>query len=800
MNRILFSTMLTTALLGGTLAAQSVSPSGPAGSAFPADDTHGEVVELEEYVAVANATQRANVLVNSEILESTAPTQNVLNILNTLPGVSVNQGDAFGGDDWSTSISMRGFQTTRDSSQLGYTVDGLPNGNTNYGGGTKPNRFVEPENVQAVSVSQGSADIGSPAAQALGGTIEYRTVEPTLSAGATASVAFGDHNARRFFGRYNTGLLGGHTRAWVSVSKQYQNRWMDIGGQGYTDRFHISARSLSDLGALELGLRFSYDDVYENNYDSVTLDDYAANPRWDGLTGEWTGRPAIDQNYILGWATVRENTLISARLGTKRDEARRLRWQVEPYLHHQDGRGDWVPPYLRMGWDEAGNPVADAPFAAVQARAFFQDADGNLLPVGDPSEAPEGVVFYTPSDPFDIESYPEEVREGTIPVQSFRTSLYGFDRYGATFSAEFDVNEDNTLLAGGWIERLDRDWARSWQKIIDTRIGYAWDRRPYWYDFKSKLTTDTLQLYIQDTMRLGSLTLAAGLKTFFVDIGYRDLYGVRDDREWNSDSDLLPSVGFTWDLGEDRGQVFGNFARNFSAIVDEIITREVSPSLEPETADSFDLGYRIARGGFAATASAYYAKFDNRIVFVTPRTEGGVTEINYDIGQGGGYVNVGGIESKGLELAVNADISRSFGTYWAMTLNDSQYTRSVPENGVVGGNEVAGSPGFMLNGSVFYRSGPFHAVLSGKYTGERYGTLDNGEKLPAFTVFDLALTYRFVDGGQAGLLRNASAGIRIQNLLDEEYLAGIDGGASVSRGYYFIGAPRTAMFTLSFEL
>ena len=65
------------------------------------------------------------------------PLTSVLAVADNLPGVSVHEGDPFGFDDWSTTVSVRGFQLNLDEQQLGITVDGLPNGNSNYGGGAK---------------------------------------------------------------------------------------------------------------------------------------------------------------------------------------------------------------------------------------------------------------------------------------------------------------------------------------------------------------------------------------------------------------------------------------------------------------------------------------------------------------------------------------------------------------------------------------------------------------------------------------------------------------------------------------
>jgi iron complex outermembrane recepter protein len=590
--------------------------------------------------------------------------------------------------------------------------------------------------------------------------------------------------------------MAGGASAYVSVSDQRHHRWMDTGSQGYSDRFHVDTKARLFLGNVTVTPRFSYDDSYENNYNGVTLAEFAANPEWDNLTGNWTGQPLIDQNYILGWATVRENWLGAVRF--EADAAPALKLHVHPYWHHQKGRGDWLPPYQRLGYTANGARVDAAPLAAVQARAFFQDAAGNPIPVGDPATAPAGVTFYDASNPYDLGTYPEAVRAGAKPISSFRTSEYEFDRYGTTFGATWEIDERNTLKFGGWYEQLRRDWGRDWHRVVDATVGYEWDRRPYWTDFASELETDTLMLYVQDTVRLGDLTVSLGVKQFYVDLGYRDVYGVNPSKSFDSDSDILPSIGFVYSL-DGAGQLFGGYTENFSAVLDEVITRDLSRSLEPETADSFDFGYRITRGPFSASAAVYYADFNNRITFVTPRTVNGVTEINYDIGQGGGYVNVGGIESRGAEIAVSVDVTENVGAYVTATWNESEYTRTIPENGVVAGHRVVGSPEWLFAATGFYQAGPMRASLSGKYTGSRYGTLDNREELGGTTTWDASLGYQMAQG--VGPFRGVSAALYVTNLLDKSYLAGLDGGGSATAGsgYYFIGAPRTVSAALTLE-
>ncbi|CAM5222856.1 TonB-dependent receptor plug domain-containing protein [Alishewanella longhuensis] len=113
-----------------------------------------------------------------------APIGNVMDLIDSLPGINVGQGDAFGGDDYTTTISMRGFVIDRADQQLGITIDGVPNGGSAYAGGSKANRYLDTENTRLVEVGQGSADIASASLDALGGTINFVSANPEMEASA----------------------------------------------------------------------------------------------------------------------------------------------------------------------------------------------------------------------------------------------------------------------------------------------------------------------------------------------------------------------------------------------------------------------------------------------------------------------------------------------------------------------------------------------------------------------------------------------------------------------------------------
>ncbi|MBU2277747.1 MAG: TonB-dependent receptor plug domain-containing protein, partial [Gammaproteobacteria bacterium] len=328
--------------------------------------TQPAVLKAEESVATAEASIEVmsvtgrKVAYANNVTDETAklaksPVGNVMDLINNLPGVNVSQGDAFGADDYTTIVTMRGFVIDRADQQLGITVDGIPNGGSAYAGGSKANRYLDAENTQLVEVGQGASDIASASLDALGGTINFVSSNPQAERSAQYGFTRGSFNARRDFIRFDSGEVFGNTTAYASVSDSFNNRWIGTGSNGYSDRLHFEAKSVTELENTKITARLSYDDTHEDNYQPVSLEQFEKTPRWDGLTNVWTGDPDIDQNFAEAWSTLRENTLgyVKAEF-TLQDN---LALTVTPYLHQQTGRGDWLPPYQHYVTDANGNRV-----------------------------------------------------------------------------------------------------------------------------------------------------------------------------------------------------------------------------------------------------------------------------------------------------------------------------------------------------------------------------------------------------------------------------------------------------------
>jgi outer membrane receptor protein involved in Fe transport len=240
-------------------------------------------------------------------------------------------------------------------------------------------------------------------------------------------------------------------------------------------------------------------------------------------------------------------------------------------------------------------------------------------------------------------------------------------------------------------------------------------------------------------------------------------------------------------------ELFAGYAENFAAIKDTVLERDASTltEIQPETADNFDVGFRYNSDVIDASVTFYKIDFENRVTFLPPDSpEQG---IDFNIGTNGSYINVGGIESEGVEASVSIQLSEYFSFYGSFTSNESIYKDVPSELGlnIQAGNTVFGSVEDMWVGSLDYNKGNYSAGLSVKHVGDRFIDAANSIVADAYTVTDLYAGVN-VDLAVEGI-QNMQVRFTLNNLTDESYLGGIAGQSA------WIGAPRTAAVNLQFS-
>ena len=114
-------------------------------------------------------------------IQKLLPGSNALKAVETLPGVVFQTADPWGIDEQNEQLFIHGFSTQ----QLGYTLDGVPLGDQQYGNynGLSPARAVSSENIARVDLSTGAAALRVASTSNLGGAIETVSRDPSKSFG-----------------------------------------------------------------------------------------------------------------------------------------------------------------------------------------------------------------------------------------------------------------------------------------------------------------------------------------------------------------------------------------------------------------------------------------------------------------------------------------------------------------------------------------------------------------------------------------------------------------------------------------
>ena len=740
--------------------------------------------DVESILVTGRNVSYANSATSTEMKKQQTPMTSALALIDNLPGVLVTEGDPFGSDEWSTTISIRGFQVNLDSQQIGMTVDGIANGNSNYGGGTKASRYIDTENLRGTVVSQGTADISSRSNEALGGTMDFTTIRPALDEQLTVSTTFAEYNANKVYVRYDTGEIAPDTFAWISLSTQQNDDYMD--GSVTNTRDHLEGKIISTVGEVDLTGYVSYDDAQEYTYQRVYgLAQYAQNPEWDGLTDTWSGIPYQDQVFREGWVTERENffTYLKADFSVGSVD-----FSTNVYYHENEGTGKWNPYYIADVTDDgAGNANSELNTSSTVnggstlGLIYFVNSAGEAL-------SPIDNCVSSISSPYGgggAEVDPNCYEQGAIAVSSNRHTHYNKKRYG--INGDFVWNTtiadmDNVVRGGFWYEDYQRDEYRDWHKTIDASTSARYENTPYWIQYDREFPVETLMYYVENELDAGFAKIRLGAKQFNVDVSKEDQFTPENNLDISSDSDVLISAGFVAPLPVNGLELFGGYAENFAAVKDAVLERDDTDisTVEPETADNIDFGLRYSTPGFNASLTYYTIEFENRITFVSNEDVNGIDFLE---SAAGGYINDGGIESDGIEASIDYNITDSLGIYVSYTKNDSTYT----DEGV-SGNTVIGSPEDMAVVSFDYTKGDFYAGFSTKYVGERFLDQANTQETDSYIVSDLYLGKTAYDIG--GSIDSVELSFTVNNVFDEDYLGSIAANAG------WIGAPRIASFNV----
>jgi len=213
--------------------------------------------------------------------------------------------------------------------------------------------------------------------------------------------------------------------------------------------------------------------------------------------------------------------------------------------------------------------------------------------------------------------------------------------------------------------------------------------------------------------------------------------------------------------------------------------------VKPETSTTYELGYRFQAPKIKATFDIYKLDDNNHIVTSFDETTGDSVD-----------QNVGTVEFYGFEGIVGAEVLPHLNVIGSFSYNHSEDESNIPYSATytidTKGKQLADTPPWQVAGRVTYDIKDFTVGLTAKYVDQRYVTLVNDLKVPAYYTFDTDLRWR-LDWIHPGSFIQ----LNVINLFDYRYLGSLnifttDNNTSpaYSYGYAYQGAPRTVQITL----
>ena len=793
----------------GTLAAHGVALAQTA-QAAATDTAQTPPPPADDVVVTAAKTTRSSVAIGNVEIQKILPGVNPLKAIETLPGVLFESSDPWGNDEQNEEIFVHGFATQ----QLGYTLDGVPLGDQQYGNynGLSPSRAITSENVSKVVLSSGTGGLGVASTSNLGGTIETFSSDPKSQFGGNAEQVLGSKDTTRTFLRVDTGD-GPYGALYLSYLHQDQKAW-DFNGHQRDDQFNAKYVHNDERGKLTLYLDYDY--KVDPNEDAVSFGNQqtaaAANfvpytrpylyPNYNAaLTYLTNGTPpALQGNNFSNYDSAEQREDLLGYVKYDYRVASNITWSNQGYYHYDYGRGIVAGPI-----NNAGLPTLFA--------SYFP----NLIVGGSPTSAGSLTNL---SNLFGGTGY------------EVRTTEYHVNRGGLISTLNWSLGQHD-IEAGVWYEHNEEGQHRVWYPFTaanDDLTPYDIPHGPSVFTQDAvNFSVDDVQFHLQDQWRIRpDLLLQAGFKTTYQSAGNTVLTNqvnlptaavpvVFPTGNITTTEAFLPQFGAIWDVTSHE-QVFANIQENVRQFIPysqgsnfygaapwslgtQAAFNLFKSTVDPESSWTYEVGVRTKRPvelgpltSVEGQVNYYHVDFSNRILNVAP--------FNFINPPPSILVNVGGVTTDGIDLAATLNFGPHYHIYNSFSFDHSTYDSNYSSGGVVvpiGGKNVPGEPQF-LNKTIFSETrGPFEAQMNLDYVGQRYATYLNDISVNSNFLVGLEASYLFDTSSMPWLSRvqNAKFSANITNVADVKGISTLV-TTSTSGGYQgYPIAPRMFFFTLS---
>ncbi len=710
-------------------------------------------------VEINSKRVKSTTALSAQDIQAPLSGSNPLKSLEYLPGVSYQTADPWGNNEQNASLFVHGFS----AQQLGYTLDGVPLGDQQYGNwnGLSPQRAIISENVSRAVLSTGAGDLGTASASNLGGTIEMFSSNPKAKKGTAFEQTLGSYETSRTMARYDTGNMEGDSAAYFSVLNQRARAWDFPGYQGGTQ---FNAKFVKALGADRLTAYFDYSQKIEPNEDSITRKSgeaylpytrpflYPNLGAYESYLNPTTGATPAAQadNYSNYYSAAQRRDYLSyVKYDAQLDQDTKFSNMF--YLHKDNGAG-----------------LVAGPIGVAGLPGLF----GVYYPGQNLNQVFGGANI------------------------ALRTTEYQINRPGFTSKIEREVG-DHKLEAGLWWEQNQSTQARNWYPYTLANPGTPYqipNGSPNFTQYSFYGKTIETQFHLQDSWSVSpDLTLQGGFKSTVQNAtGYFPINQKAASISGNSTGlpsgsinttkPFLPQLGAVWSLTP-QDELFANLQQNIRQFINygagglspwslssQAAFDLFSKTVQPETSTTFELGYRGSRKfngevltGIDGQVNLYHVDFRNRLLAITSTPTVNTINPGNPI-----LANVGGVTTNGIDLGGTLHFGNRFSFYNALSYNHTTYNDNYATGATGGvintaGMQVPGSPQWLEKFVLTAQIGDTEAQLLGDYVGKRYATYTNDVYVDPYLLLSMNLTRKMpqLDGV---LVKDSKLRLTVTNL------------------------------------
>ena len=722
--------------------------------------------EPQEIVVTTGKTTRSSVVLVGVETQKLLPGISPLKAIETLPGVVYETADPWGNNEQNESLVIHGFTTQ----QLGYTMDGVPLGDQQYGNynGLSISRALSSENVARTELGSGAGALGVASTSNLGGAIETYSSDPSRSLGFDLRETGGSYATTRTFARFDTGDFGSGNSGYLSYLHQDARAW-DFDGHQRGDQVNLKYVHDDSVGKLTFFADYSY--KVEPNEDATSFgNQQVATSTYFPYT-----RPFIYPNYAAGLAYLSASGAPPVAYGNNFSN-------YFSAAQRQDGLA-----YLNYDWHPS-----DAITWSNQVYWHTDSARGIVAGPVNQAGLPGLFAIYFP---------------GQNLVQTFggtgyevRTTEYEIHRAGERSTLDWHLG-DHSIEAGVWYEHNSSAQGRRWYPFSGANndlTPYDIPEHPAFTQYDFLFSTRDLQPHVQDQWQiLPNLLLQIGWKASLqtasntLPVQQQNLPTTNPPVHYpvgsiTSDNWLLPQAGAVWDV-TDNEHIFFNVQKNLRQFIpygagsnfygsspwslgSQAAFDSFKATAHPETSVTYDAGLRsrfeLDWGGLTSIdgqINYYHVNFSNRLLNVAT-----YSFINPNPAV---LVNVGGVTTNGADVAETLHFGEHLQFYNGISYNKSTYNSdySTVAGGVTSVIPIADklvplTPKWLYKAILSTNFGPFEAQVNGDYVGRRPVTYLNDLSVGGTFLTGLEASYVLDRPFGAGVVKSLKFSANVTNL------------------------------------